>query len=744
MPWAFAALLVACSNRAVNEALPCQAPATKKMAALLDRLARDSDPLKNPFMNLERARAIGAALETTLDPREYLSAQPKYAVELLNAGKTEEAIRELEKLRAFIAEDPQQIELRRQVAHNLAIAYLRLGEQENCILNHSTDSCLLPIRGSGVHKLERGSRAAIEVLMGILKEAPDDLEAAWFLNIAHMTLGEYPDRVPAHFLIPPRAFQSEHEVKRFVDVAPRLGLDVDDLAGGGIVEDFDNDDDLDIMVSSSSLHGQLRYFRNNADGTFTERTEEAGLTGEVGGLNIVHADYDNDGYADVLVLRGGWMYEGGHFPRSLLRNRGDGSFEDTTEAAGLLAFYPTQTAAWFDYDNDGWLDLYIGNETYDQEPHPCQLYHSNRDGTFTECAAAAGVAVLGMVKAVAAGDFNNDGRIDLYLSRRGATNVLFRNDGPGRSQTAGPCGWTFTDVSRSAGVTEPIDSFPTWFWDYDNDGWLDIFVSGYRIGSPADVAADYLKLPHGAERPRLYHNRHDGTFADVTRDAHLDRILHSMGSNYGDLDNDGWLDFYVGTGDPNLRSLFPNRLFRNAEGRLFQDVTTSAGVGHLQKGHGVSFADIDQDGDQDIHQVMGGAFQGDHYRNVLYENPGHGNHWIKLKLVGVKTNRAAIGARIKVLVDTDGGERAIYKTVGSGGSFGGNPLRQEIGLGQARSIRAIEIAWQASGEVQTVRDVSLDQAYLVREGEPRPEPIRLKPFRFADAPARTESPHAHR
>src|SRR5205823_12826185 len=153
-----------------------------------------------------------------------------------------------------------------------------------------------------------------------------------------------------------------------------------------------------------------------------------------------------------------------------------------------------------------------------------------------------------------------------------------------------------------------------------------------------DIAADYLGVPNQAELPRLYHNNHDGTFTDVTRAARLDKVLHGMGSNFGDLDNDGFLDFYLGTGNPDLSTLIPNRMFRNNEGKFFQDVTTSGGFGHLQKGHGVAFADLDNDGDQDILANLGGAYTGDIYRKALFENPGNSNRWLKLKLVGLQSN----------------------------------------------------------------------------------------------------------
>jgi hypothetical protein len=280
-------------------------------------------------------------------------------------------------------------------------------------------------------------------------------------------------------------------------------------------------------------------------------------------------------------------------------------------------------------------------------------------------------------------------------------------------------------------VTEPVYSFPTWFFDYDNDGWEDIFVSGYLLPDPGGaVAADYLGRPHDAELPRLYRNRGDGTFEDATRAARLSRLLLAMGSNYGDLDNDGWLDVYLGTGDPDLGRLLPNRAFRNAGGRFFQDVTTSGGLGHLQKGHGVSFADIDNDGDQDLYLVVGGAVEADHFRNALFENPGHGRRWIALGLEGVASNRPGIGARIRVVVRTPGGgERVIHKTVSSGGSFGASPLRQEIGLGDAAGIVRVEIRWPSGGRSQVLPGLAMDRHYRVREGGAA-TPLDLRPFRI--------------
>jgi hypothetical protein len=204
-----------------------------------------------------------------------------------------------------------------------------------------------------------------------------------------------------------------------------------------------------------------------------------------------------------------------------------------------------------------------------------------------------------------------------------------------------------------------------------------------------------------------------------------------MGANFGDLDNDGWLDGYLGTGAPDYRALLPNRMFRNDGGKVFQDVTTSGGFGHLQKGHAVSFADFDNDGDLDIFEVIGGYFEGDAYQSVLFENPGHGNHWISLELEGVKTNRSAIGARVRVRAAGPDGPRDIFRVVSAGGSFGDSPLRVHVGLGRATVIREVEIRWPVSEAAQTFRDLPLDRSFHVREGDDRISPLRRKSFSFS-------------
>ena len=646
-----------------------RAPSTERMAERLEAIARDS-ALANPYESWVKVQALrGLTPRPTLT--DQLGHRAQLATGLLNAGSSHEAAREAQGILRDAQANPGVMSptFMNGVREFLAISYLRIDAQENCVRAWATQRCSLPISREAIHPNQDGSRRAIEHYTQILANPPDDLtalSAQWLLNIAYMTLGEHPSQVPQRWRIPAEAFRSAYDITPFPDVAPRLGLDIIGRAGGSVMDDFDGDGDLDIMASSVGLRDQLRAVRNNGDGTFTDVTLEAGLEGIVGGLNLVQADYNNDGFLDLLVLRGGWLNEG--HPNSLLRNNGDGTFADVTEEAGLLAPSPTQTAAWGDYDNDGWLDLFIGTDLAQQ---PNQLFH---------------------------------------------------NEGPTETGT-----WRFRDVAADARVEGPPVSFPTWFFDYDNDGWLDLFVTGFS-GTFGEIVLEHLGRPHQSQLPRLYRNNGDGTFADVTRAARVDTILMAMGSNYGDLDNDGFLDFYVGTGDFDYRVLIPNRMFRNANGEFFQDVTASGGFGHLQKGHGVAFGDIDADGDQDIYHVVGGAYEGDTFQNALFLNPGHGNSWITLRLQGVAANRAAIGARIRMRVATPTGDRDIHATVSSGGTFGGSSLQQEIGLGRATAIRTLVITWPATGQTDVYADMGLNRAYRIREGDPTPTPLTLDPL----------------
>lgn len=706
-----------------------QPESNRKMAALLEKITSAADPLKNPFRNREQAAVLIALKERTTDPQELLKIRIRLAVQLIDSGDAYGALKEYDAIQKAMGDLKVPMEERKEVEWLTfkAVCYLRMGENENCLTNRNADSCVFPIQGGGVHLNKTGSRGAAAVLIELLEKYPGCLRAVWLLNIVYMTLGEYPDKVPSKWLIDPKLFASDYDIKHFPDVGPALGLNIQSYAGGAVLEDFDNDGFLDVMVSSWGVRDQLRLFHNNGDGTFTERTEEAGLLGLVGGINLVQGDYNNDGLIDVLVMRGGWLGTEGHYPFSLLRNNGDFTFTDVTEEAGLLAFRPTHSAVWWDYNNDGLLDLFVAHETKGADKNPCQLFRNNGDGTFTECAAENGVDFLGFCKATISGDYNNDGRPDLYISRVDGQKFLVRNDGPA-SPDGNPRGpWKFTVVTEEAGLAGPAQSYTSWFWDFDNDGWLDLYIAGYSVHDVGDVAAAYLGLPYAAQRGRLYKNNRDGTFTDVSKEMGLDGLLATMGGNFGDIDNDGWLDFYLGTGNVDLSVLVPNRMFR-FDGTRFHEVTQSGGFGQLQKGHGIAFGDINNNGEQDVYSSIGGAVIGDYFQHQVYANPGHGNDWIKLKLEGVKSCRDARGARIKVVAKTDQGDREIHRVVGSGGSFGASPLRQEIGLGRATAIDRVEIFWPVTGRTQVLKGLAINRCYHVKEDAAEATVVVLKTF----------------
>jgi hypothetical protein len=288
-------------------------------------------------------------------------------------------------------------------------------------------------------------------------------------------------------------------------------------------------------------------------------------------------------------------------------------------------------------------------------------------------------------------------------------------------------------VAAQAGVQKPWQSFPAMFLDYDNDGWPDLLVGSYYVSVDEDIRS-YLGLTPNAETMKLYKNLGNGTFRDVTEEVGLNRVFMPMGSNFGDIDNDGYLDIYLGTGNPSYGSLLPNVLLHNKDGKFFSDVTAASGTGELHKGHGVAFADIERDGNEDLLEEVGGAVPGDAHAFRLFQNPGNGNDWINIKLVGVKSNRSAIGARIKVTVENEGkAGRSIYRTVGSGGSFGASPLEQHIGLGKSTRISQVEIWWPATKTRQTFVNVAKNQFLEIQEFATNYSKLERKSFGFGRA-----------
>ncbi|HMI02891.1 MAG TPA: CRTAC1 family protein [Pedobacter sp.] len=624
---------------------------------------------------------------------------------------------------------------------DLAFAYLRMGEVNNCLTNHTAESCIYPIRGGGLHKDPTGSAKAIALYEKILDRDPEDIESRWLMNIAYMTLNKYPAGVPKKYLLE-SPYPETDKVVPFEDIAASLKINVNNQVGSVITEDFDNDGYLDIVTSAWGLEDPMHHFKNNADGTFTDVSGKSGLGSITSGINMMQTDYNNDGYKDIFLTRGGWKAEFGNHHNSLLKNNGDGTFTEVTIESGLLSSFPTQTATWNDFNNDGWLDLFIGNESFTEKlstRYPCELYINNHDGTFSNVSAAAKTDVIAFVKGVSSGDFDNDGWKDLFISAMDGKRILLRNKGISGKVPV------FEDVTEKAllGI-DKNSSFITWFWDYDNDGWLDILAGDYSFKRTLAyyAAAESLKMPmESIGQPVLYHNNGNGTFTNVTKQAGLFKSAFAMGSNFGDIDNDGFLDMFLGTGNPNFESLVPNKMFRNVNGKEFSDVTGSARVGSLQKGHGVAFADMDNDGDQDIYIEMGGAYIGDAFPSSFFLNPGQNkNNWINISLEGVASNKAAIGTRVKLTITENGKTRYIYRDVNSGGSFGASTLRREIGIGAATTVNEIEIKWHGSGKIQIFKDISPNQFIKLKEGSNAIQKIKLKTLNFKKG---LPAPHHH-
>lgn len=656
------------------------------------------------------------------DLEDYLDKSPKTAgydaVPVLNKaslllyeGKAEKAYEALTANRTTIEANDQLAEkLLFTNIYYQGIAALRKGENDNCIMCRGESSCIFPISRAAVHKNTEGSSLAIARFTEYLQKFPDDLEVKWLLNLAHMTLGEYPEGVdPKHRLNLKHFTESEFDIGTFRDIGSEVGVNRFNQSGGAIMEDFDNDGLLDLVATSFDPGLPMVFYRNLGDGTFEDRSEAAGVKDQLGGLYCVQTDYNNDGCMDIYVPRGAWLKYA--VRPSLMKNNGDGTFTDVTKEAGLLHPTNSNSAAWQDYDNDGWLDLFVCCEE-----QPNQLFHNNGDGTFSDVAQQAGVSGKkgAFCKGSAWIDFNKDDLPDLFTNNLKGSGQLFKNLGGGK----------FADVTQEMGIDGPRFGFSCWAWDFDNDGWDDIFATCYDR-TLEGIVQGLMGVPHSRSSNKLFRNLEGKGFQDVTKEAGLDMVFSCMGSNFADLDNDGYLDMYLGTGDPRLSTLVPNRMFKNVDGKRFSEITVSARTGHLQKGHAVACGDWDRDGNIDLFVEVGGAVPGDCYHNLLFQNPGHDNSWLTVKLVGTESNRAAIGTRIKIATSGTN-PQTIYRTVSSGSSFGANPMLQTIGLGKGDKVSELEIYWPRTKSRQVFRDLGVNQAIEITESQPDYRPLDWK------------------
>jgi hypothetical protein len=625
------------------------------------------------------------------------------ALILNSEGEAERAYAELDAARRLIERNDRIASTGLySLIYMQGVTALRRGENDNCVMCRGESSCILPIAAAAIHAKPEGSRQAIAHFTEYLERFPDDLDARWLLNIAHMTLGEYPGRVNPRYLVSLKRFEtSEFDIGKFRDIGHLAGVNKFNESGGAIMDDFDGDGRLDIVVTSFSQTEPMALFHNKGDGTFEDRSESAGLAGQYGGLVCYQTDYNNDGLLDIHIPRGAWF----KLPvrPSLLRNNGNGSFTDVTQEAGLLDPVNSNAACWADFDNDGFLDVFIACEKQTN-----RLYRNRGNGTFEEVAAKAGVAEdeTRFGKGATWIDYDNDDYPDLFINHLNYRATLYHNNRNG----------TFTETTLPMGVSDPSHGFACWAWDYDNDGWLDLFATCYDR-TLKGVVKSLIGQPSGLPPSRLFRNDRGKQFLDTTVEAGLDQVFAAMGSNFADFDNDGFLDFYLGTGDPDIATLVPNRMFKGVDGKRFAEITASSRTGHLQKGHGVACGDWDRDGDTDLFVQMGGAIKGDRYHDVLFQNPGQGNNHLTVKLIGKKTNRAAIGARIKV-VTAGAAPMTIHRHISSGSSFGANPLQQTIGLARAEKVATLEIHWPTSRTTQILHDIPANRSIEITESEP--------------------------
>lgn len=688
------------------------------------QILKNANSVESIYENEIRAKHFKSRFEST----KKLADLFNYVKELLNNGETDLAITTIDNLFASNTQLKTITEQTKLVHEMLAICYLRKGEQENCQDNHNDESCIIPISKNGQHQKKSGSEQAIKKYLELLKVYPEDTQSQWLLNIAYMTLGQYPSKVPKEYLVP---IGRKSPNSTLNNVATKMGLDFFGLAGGCIADDFNNDGHYDIVTSSWGSQGKMKYFQNDGNGSFIDKTDESKIGKSKGGLHINQTDYNNDGYLDILILRSAWMpqQDWGILPNSLLKNNGDGSFSDVTIEAGIYSTRPTQAACWRDFNNDGFLDLFIANETTHnaRKKFPCEFYLNKGDGSFEEVSGKYGLDKVGYFKGCASADVNKDGWQDLYLSNLDGENTLLL----GENQNGEFSGFT----KSTSNLSLPFESFACWFFDINNDGWEDLYVNSYDRTAFDDqggqFASNILSKPVKTENSALYVNQGNGKFKNAIGSLIKEKGISTMGCNYGDMNNDGFLDFYLGTGAPEYRAIVPNRLYVNKEGKSFKDESFALGVGHIQKGHGISFADFDNDGDQDIYAVMGGAFKGDGFPNALFENSDNKNNWLKLKLKGTQSNAVAIGALIEVIGKSKSGQTLkIYKTVSSGASFGANPFTAEIGLGQMSEITSVNIAWpNGSTEAVSYSGIALNKKYLIEEGS-QPKELELKTAGF--------------
>jgi hypothetical protein len=541
-------------------------------------------------------------------------------------------------------------------------------------------------------KLEESARVSGDTLTA----SPDNERARVWLWLTAQKMGDYPEYIPSSQRMEMKVGFEKPSVE-FEDIAPKIGLDKTSGGRGVAVFDYNNDGLLDVAIACA--HGGCNLYRNNGDGTFTDVSVRSGLDTAINPFIITVGDYNNDGHADLFITRLGF-YAG---EAQLFRNNGDGTFTDVTVEAGLKMWGPAFSASWVDYDRDGNLDLFVANNIggmFDRKT-PNRLFHNNGDGTFTEVTEEAGLSTMWPTIGSAWGDYNDDGYPDLFLSNGLGKSQLYRNNGDG----------TFSDVSAEAGINGNCFGSICLWCDYDNDGLLDIVQFTW-----SDHEAVIHTMRHGEGPPegkplRIYHNNGDGTFTVHGRDIGLTGCWGTMSGNAGDFNNDGYLDLVLGNGSPRMDRLEPPILLES-DGKRFHNITFAAGLPFGGKGHGSNLADLFGDGRLSVLLASGGAYPGDLLTTRVFCPKRLPGNYLNVRLVGVKSNRSAIGARVCL----EAGSHKQYREVSGGTNFGCLPFEQHFGLAAATKIDAMQIRWP-SGLVQRFIGLPINDTLLFTEGK---------------------------
>ena len=534
----------------------------------------------------------------------------------------------------------------------------------------------------------------------------------YWVWLAARQMGGYPADTPTHAIMDLKAGLHETRVE-FEDVARSIGLDKTAGGRGTAVFDMDGDGYLDVVVAAA--HGGCNLYRNNGDGTFTDVTVGSGLDECVNAFAVCVGDYNNDGLDDLFITRLGF-YAGDSV---LYRNNGDGTFTDVTREAGVGNWGPSFAAQWVDYDCDGNLDLFVPNNVgglFDRKT-PNRLFHNNGDGTFTDVSREAGLQTSAPSICGAWGDYNNDGFPDLFVSNGVGRSQLFRNNGDG----------TFTEVSREAGIDEVCFGSVAFWCDYDNDGWLDLVQ---YVWSPEEHMLYTLMNGRGPAHGnplRIYHNNRDGTFTMRNRDLGLAGCWGTMSGSFGDFNNDGYIDFLLGNGDPHMTHTEPPTLIEyDAKDGRYREVTFTAGLPFFGKGHGANMADLTGDGRMSLLVASGGAYPGDLMTMSVFRPKSLPGNYLNVRLVGTRSNRNAIGAWLHLRA----GGHSVHLLVNGGTGFGCSPHEQHFGLGTCTRIDGLEILWP-SGLRQRFDGLPINSTIRVTEGRQAYEEVYRRKARTA-------------